>query len=214
MEITATTTKEGRTYHTPDGDFPSITTILGKTGDKTWLRKWRESIGEEEADRIAKEAADRGTKIHEYAEKFFNEESFSLDNEPLDVQEMTKNLLKAAATQVSEVWHQELAIWDKKYRFAGRLDMVGRWNGIPSIIDFKTSKKLKLQENIKDYYLQCTAYAIAFSKLYKQRVTNCVILITVENPAKVQSFEFNAEKYVLPLELRLREYYRNHFQGS
>ena len=59
------TLPEGRTYYTPDGNYPSITTILGKTSNQIWLQKWREKVGEEEAARISKEATDRGTLIHE-----------------------------------------------------------------------------------------------------------------------------------------------------
>ena len=71
--VYAETLPTGRTYFTPDGDFPSITTLLGKTSDnQVWLQKWRERVGEEEANRISKEATDRGTLIHEYAEKYFN----------------------------------------------------------------------------------------------------------------------------------------------
>ena len=28
-ELEATTKKSGRVYHTPDGDYPSVTTVLG-----------------------------------------------------------------------------------------------------------------------------------------------------------------------------------------
>ena len=78
--VYAETLKTGRTYMTPDGDFPSMTTILGKTSDnQVWLQKWRERVGEEEADRISKEATDRGTLVHEYAEKYFNGEDIKPD---------------------------------------------------------------------------------------------------------------------------------------
>ena len=74
--VYAETLKTGRTYMTPDGDFPSMTTILGKTSDnQVWLQKWRERVGEEEADRISKEATDRGTLVHEYAEKYSEKEA-------------------------------------------------------------------------------------------------------------------------------------------
>jgi len=48
-EVDTDTLPSGRTYHTPDGSYPSITTILGKTSDHTWLQKWIERVGEEEA---------------------------------------------------------------------------------------------------------------------------------------------------------------------
>ena len=42
-EVDTDTLPSGRTYHTPDGSYPSITTILGKTSDQTWLQKWKET---------------------------------------------------------------------------------------------------------------------------------------------------------------------------
>ena len=36
-DVKTDTLPTGRTYHTPDGSYPSITTILGKTSDNTKL---------------------------------------------------------------------------------------------------------------------------------------------------------------------------------
>lgn len=36
------TLSSGRTYHTPDGSYPSLTTILGKTSPSlVWLERWK-----------------------------------------------------------------------------------------------------------------------------------------------------------------------------
>ena len=96
-EVDTDTLPSGRTYHTPDGSYPSITTILGKTSDNTWLQKWIERVGEEEARRVSKEATDRGTLVHEYAEKHFNGEDVwqDLSQERLDVRQMSRDLIRA-----------------------------------------------------------------------------------------------------------------------
>ena len=44
-EVETETLKTGRTYYTPDGAYPSITTILGKTADNTWLQRWIDKVG-------------------------------------------------------------------------------------------------------------------------------------------------------------------------
>ena len=74
------TLSSGRTYFTPDGDYPSITTILGKTANNVWLQAWKDKVGEEEAARISKEATDRGTLVHEYAEHYFNNEDINISD--------------------------------------------------------------------------------------------------------------------------------------
>ena len=128
-EVETETLKTGRTYYTPDGAYPSITTILGKTADNTWLQKWIERVGEEEAARVSKEATDRGTLVHEYAERHFNGEDVweDLKQERLDVRQMSRDLIRATERGVEEVWGQEQVLWSNKYRYAGRTDMVGIW---------------------------------------------------------------------------------------
>ena len=74
------TLPSGRTYFTPDGDYPSITTVLGKTANNVWLQAWKDKVGEEEAARISKEATDRGTLVHEYAEHYFNNEDINISD--------------------------------------------------------------------------------------------------------------------------------------
>ena len=139
------TLSSGRTYFTPDGDYSSITTILGKTSNNAWLQAWKDRVGEEEAARVSKEATDRGTLVHEYAEHYFNNENIYTDlaKESSDVIQMTKDLVKITEAGVTEIWGQEQILWSNKYKYAGRCDMVGIWKDKPSIIDFKTSKKTK-----------------------------------------------------------------------
>lgn len=197
-DVKTETLKTGRTYYTPDGAYPSITTVLGKTADNTWLQKWIERVGEEEAARVSKEATDRGTLVHEYAERYFNNEDISdLALQKSDVRQMSQDLIKMAESGIDEVWGQEQVLWSNKYRYAGRTDMVGIWKGKPTIIDFKTSKKKKYVKQITDYFIQCCAYAVAHNELYGTGIRNMAVLITVDS-GEPQIFEHDAVPY-LPL---------------
>ena len=201
QNIKATTLETGRTYHTPAGDFSSITTILGATADKRWMDRWKQSLvkklGSEEAaiaemKSISKYATDRGTKVHEYAERYFNGENIlpelTKDNEYYDIQNMTKSLIKETETYVDEIWAQEIAVYSEKLGSAGRLDMVGIWKGKPTIIDFKTSKKKKYESGIGDYKIQCCFYAECHNEIYKTNIKNYAIIIAVQDLG-VQVFE-------------------------
>ena len=142
--VTAETLPTGRTYFTPDGSYPSITTLLGKTSPSlVWLQKWKEKVGEEEAARISKEATDRGTLVHEYLERYWNEEDIvgDLAKEPAKVRGPANALIRGTSKNVTEVWAQEIPVWSPTLGYAGRVDMIGKWNDVPAIIDFKTSKK-------------------------------------------------------------------------
>ena len=194
------TLSTGRTYFTPDGDYPSITTVLGKTANNPWLQAWKDRVGEEEAARISKEATDRGTLVHEYAEKYFNGEDIFSDlvQETSDVIQMSKDLVKIAETGVEEIWGQEQILWSNKLKYAGRCDMVGIWKGKPSIIDFKTSKKTKYIRQIKDYFIQCCAYAVAHNEMFGTGIRDVVILITVDGKDP-QCFETSADPFLSDL---------------
>lgn len=206
-ETKVETLSTGRTYYTSDGAYPSITTILGKTANNIWLQKWKEKVGEEEAARISKLATDRGELVHAYAERYFNGEDIYSDlaKEAFDVVQMSKDLIKIAEEHITEIWGQEQVLWSNKYRYAGRCDMVGKWKGIPSIIDFKTSKKKKNIKDIKDYFIQCCAYAVAHNELYGTGIKNIVVLITVEGKPP-QAFETSAIPFLPELKVRRNEY--------
>lgn len=166
-------------------------------------------MGEEEANRISKKATDRGTLIHEYAEKFFNKEDIygDLANESRDVIQMTKDLIRCVKKDVTDIWGQELVLWSKDLKFAGRTDMVGKWKGIPAIIDFKTSRKKKYIKHIKDYFIQCTAYAYAHNELYDTEIKKIIIAITVEDN-EPQIFETNALVHIPDLKYRINQFYK------
>jgi len=206
-DVRTDTLPTGRTYHTVDGSFPSITTILGKTANNAWLQAWKDRVGEEEAARVSKEATDRGTWVHEIAEAHFNGEDVlaRLHNAPTDVVQMSKSLIKLVSSGVEDIWGQEQVLWSTKYQYAGRTDMVGIWKGVPSIIDFKTSKKPKNSKAIKDYYLQCCAYAVAHNEMYGTGIKNIVIAITVEGK-EGQLFEKSAIPFLPELKFRRRQF--------
>lgn len=206
-EMTVDTLTTGRTYHTPDGSYPSLTTILGKTANNPWLEQWKQRVGEEEAARVSKEATDRGTLIHTFAERHFNGDSIweDLRTQPMDVRQMSRDLISLVSTGVEKVWGQEQVLWSNKYKYAGRTDMVGIWKGRPAIIDFKTSKKPKQSTQIRDYFIQCCGYAVAHNEMYGTAIRDIVVAITVDGKDP-QLFEKTAPPFLYELQNRRVEY--------
>ncbi len=208
-DIKTETLSTGRTYFTPVGKFPSITTVLGATANNQWLEAWRERVGIEEANRISKEATDRGEAVHSYFERFFNDEDINIellaDKEHFDIIGMTTRLIKAGQKNITKIWAQEIAVWDKLIGCAGRLDCVGEWRGEPAIIDLKTSKKKKYISQIKDYYIQTAFYAEAHNQMFNTNINKLVILITIEN-GTVQAFYGSRIHYIPNLKYRINQY--------
>jgi len=209
--VYAETLPTGRTYITPDGSYPSITTLLGKTSSSLiWLQKWKDNVGEEEAARISKEATDRGTAVHEYLEKYWNGEDILSDlaGEPSNVRLPAKALINGTSRNVTEVYNQEIPVWSPTLKFAGRVDMIGTWNKIPAIIDFKTSKKVKKGKDIKDYFLQASGYAYAHNELFGTNIQKIVIIVAVDGEEEPLIFEQKVPVFIPELKNRISTYYK------
>lgn len=203
-------------YVTPEGEYPSITTILGATSNNTFLDKWRERVGDEEADRISKEATDRGTAVHDYIEKYFLQEdrNFStyftdsgLSEEAVKIKQPARDIIRECERNKFIPYAQEIPLWHPKLKYAGRVDGVGLWNDTLTIVDFKTSKKRKYPSQIKNYYIQATAYAVAHNYLFDTRINNFAIVIGVDE-AEPQCFTGNVAPYIPELKFRVTSFYK------
>lgn len=163
-----------RVYHTPAGDAPSVTTILS-TLPNPELDAWRERVGEEEANRISKEATDIGTLMHDYLEAHLLEKKYIPNPECnpdlyLDTAlQMGKTIQLFGWRRLNQVWCVEIPLHFEDL-YAGRTDLVGVYDRRPSIMDYKTSKYEKPDEHLKKYRLQMAFYALAFEHMFGQRI--------------------------------------------
>ena len=81
---------------------------------------------------------------------------------------------------VGVVYGIEVPLYSHTLRCAGRTDCVAEWDGIPTIIDFKTSKRPKTEEWIQGYFLQATTYAIMMEELTGIAVPKYAIVVAVD----------------------------------
>lgn len=169
-----------RFYQTPEGNlYPSVTTILD-SGNNPFIDEWKARVGEEEARRVTARATNRGTRLHAICENYIKGKSFTLS--PFDKD--TWLTFKPVVDRIEKVVALEAKIYSDKLRVAGTVDCVGIYNGKMSIIDFKTSKRLKSKSNITSYFMQTAAYACAWYELTGEKINQLVILMSVddENP--------------------------------
>jgi genome maintenance exonuclease 1 len=180
-ELESVTQPDGKRYYvTPSGKrLPSVTTVVGAK-KKQAIMEWRNRVGEVEANRVSKLATGRGNRVHLLAEKYLNNEPIHWSKEMPDAVEMFRTLIKSIHN-INNIHYQEQALWSEKIGMAGRVDLIAEWCGVPSVIDFKTSKKIKKKEDIPEYFAQCTAYALMYEELVGTPIDQLVIVMAVEN---------------------------------
>jgi genome maintenance exonuclease 1 len=183
-----TTKQHNRTrlYECPDGKlYPSVTTVLSMLS-KEAIEKWRKKVGKEKADRISYRASQRGTAVHEIIEKYIkNDDSYTTGVLP-NILDNFKSVQKIINTKIDNVVCQEGALYSDHLGLAGRVDCVAEWDGVMSIIDFKTSSKSKKRTWCESYFIQEAAYAIMYEERTGIPVSQLVTLIAVdEKPPQV-----------------------------
>jgi genome maintenance exonuclease 1 len=178
-DLKSQTLSDGKRYYTlPDGtNLPSVTTVLGAM-KKDAIMAWRKRVGDEVANAISKKATSRGTNVHTLCERYLNNDSLG-DIMP-DAKEMF-NDIKPLLDQIDNIHYQEQALWSTKLGLAGRVDCIAEFAGTLSVIDFKTSKKVKSIKDIEDYFWQTSAYALMYEELVGTPIDQVVIIMAIEN---------------------------------
>ena len=180
-DLKSQTFPDGKRYYTlPDGTkLPSVTTVIGAK-KKEAIIKWRQRVGEEVANKISKQATSRGTNLHSICENYLNNDPKYMLGVMPDALEMFKSI-KPLLNRINNIHYQEQALWSVKIGMAGRVDCIGEFDGMLSVIDFKTSKRVKTREDIQDYFAQCTAYAMMYEELIGTPINQLVIIMAVED---------------------------------
>jgi genome maintenance exonuclease 1 len=182
-KLERTTFPDGsRLYKTPSGAaYPSVTSVTGLLNKQTII-EWRKRVGEEEANRISSRAAKRGTAVHKLCEDFLNNEHVSPD--PFD--HHTWVAILPELRKIDQVHCLETPLYSDHLQVAGTVDCIAEYEGRLSVIDFKTSKRIKTRDEIGNYFMQCSAYAVAFEERTGVPVDRLVIIMAIDDePTKV-----------------------------
>jgi len=177
----------GSRHYSIDGSrLPSVTSILSATKseeDKASIAAWQKRVGYKEAERIKNDAANRGSSMHSFLEKYLlGQLNMDLLEENNQAKKMAEEIIdKGIKNKLSEIWGVEATLYYPN-KYAGTTDCIGIYEGKETIIDFKQSNKPKKEEYIEDYFLQLGAYSLAHNAVYNSRIAQGVILLcTVDN---------------------------------
>lgn len=183
--------ENGRRYLCEGQYYPSVTTVTGWE-KRTFFAQWRKN-NQAESRRVTK----RGTSLHSVIESY-------LLNQELNTREMLPDILalflqiKTTINRIDNIHGLEAPLFSKNLGLAGRVDCVAEFDNKLSIIDFKGSTKAKREEDIDNYFMQTTAYAIMWQERFQIPIKNICIIISCET-GDVQVFERNPVNYVRKL---------------
>jgi hypothetical protein len=158
-----------RIYSTPDGYFPSVSTVVGWEKQKQYA-EWRKKNSKE-----SQRVCDRGTLLHSKIESYLLNEDVEINPD-----DELFNLIKKEVDKINNVRAIEQPLWGKITSLAGRVDCIAEYNGDLSVIDFKASTFPKKKADIDNYFCQATAYSLLWQEKTGEPVNNIVILIANE----------------------------------
>lgn len=195
-----------RFYKTPEGNlYPSVTSILSILSKES-IDEWKSTVGEEEAFKVSRRASIRGTILHEHCEDWLNNKAV----EPSMFHKEIWDSMLPSVKNINDIMGLEIMMWSDKLKMAGTADVIGNYEGKLSIIDFKTSGKLKDKKDISSYFLQSAIYSLMFWERTGILVKDIVIIIAVDNESEPQIFKEKVMDW-LPEAVEVRKEYQKLF---
>jgi hypothetical protein len=188
-----------RYYVLPDKNVvPSVTTLLGHY-EKAGLQRWKNKVGLEEAEKISSEARFRGEMFHTHVEDYLNGSRIAIQNPKLieAIPELDK---------IDNIHYLETCLYSRGLALAGRCDLIEEYDGVLSVIDFKTSRKLKEEKWIQHYFEQGTAYSIMYEELVGKPIDQVVIIISSDAITVPQVFARPKREYIDSLNRKIDDF--------
>jgi genome maintenance exonuclease 1 len=185
----------GSQYYVNDkGDrLPSVTTILNATkpqAERDRLFNWRQRVGTDEANKISGTASRRGTQTHKQIQRYLQ----GLDSPCPENSRPYWESIEPVLQDIDTVRLIEGSVFHYDMSYAGVVDCVASYKGIPCVCEWKTADKPKGSiERLYEYPLQLTAYLGAVNQYYQDygvKVDHGLLVVAIpETPAEVFLFE-------------------------
>ena len=210
FDLESETTSSGRVYKVPGGKlYPSITTVLSAYNKKA-IYEWRQRVGEEEANRVSRQASGRGTRMHNAVEKYLLNEMSTMKLQGMmpDAKELFIQIRPLLDECVGTIYGIEQPLYSDRLMVAGRCDCIGEWQGKLAIIDWKTAKKHKQKDSIKNYFMQASAYAEMFHER-TGRIIDDLVIVIANDEGIPQVFNEKRKDYLEELQLYLDKHHGN-----
>jgi genome maintenance exonuclease 1 len=187
---------DGVRYYNIGGEnkkLVSITSVISHYS-KEKFAKWRQRVGEEEANRITKRATNRGTDTHTLIEQYLR--NMDLVSDILPISEMLFQISRPVLDRINNIHTLEGSLYSEILGVAGTVDCIAEFDGELAVVDFKTSAKPKPREWIEGYFVQTMFYGMALYEMTGIPIKKLVIIMTCENGECVVYEERDLKKYM------------------
>ena len=142
--------------NTLDKQYASVTTIISKFEDKSFLKQWRKQVGEEEANKVMVQSSSLGTRVHKANELFFTDrERYQEYVSSIETEVYTRHLCYLPILeQVTILGHNDIPLLEQKLICEVKVDneMYG-FGGTPDLVSVITRERAK-QLFFKNHYLK------------------------------------------------------------
>ena len=178
-------------------NVPSVTSILRKT---------KTSQHNLVHQKFNTDSIEIGNLMHKYLDYYVSKETkFIDDSVNYNVAKKLANLvIDNFIDKIDEVWGTEASVLYKN-EYAGTIDLIGIIDGKPTIVDYKSSYRMKTDDEMEEYFLQLAGYAKAHDWQFKTKIESIIVFLAIRNgDYKKTSISLDElEKYKLKWSLRL-----------
>ncbi|MGF1499737.1 MAG: PD-(D/E)XK nuclease family protein [Elainellaceae cyanobacterium] len=192
--------------------LPSVTTILNATKPREAreaLAKWRQRVGPAAAQKISGNASRRGSQTHRQLRRYLLGE----DQPCPEAAQPYWQSLQPVLSHIQAVRLVESTVFHYDVGYAGKVDCVASYRGIPCVLDWKTSDRPKGSiDRLYDAPLQLAAYCGAVNHTYEThgiKLSQAAIVVAVPQQ-EAEVFELSSDlmaQYWQQWLQRVREYY-------
>ena len=178
--------------------LPAVPTILKATQPIEFvytLSNWRNKVGDAEANQIALTSRLRGELLHQWIKEYLQGFSPTASSFIQPYCDSIQSVLE----KLSDVQLVETIVPNYVEGYAGKVDLVARYEGVPCTIELMTAEEPKMRVGkLYDKPLQLVAYGGAINRCYGENLFGTKVsngLIVVALPGEdAETFTFNREE--------------------
>lgn len=209
-------TEEGETrYYIIDEDtkFPSMTSILSLLDDGG-VDAWRKRVGEEEAEKVVKEAVARGNNLHDLSERYLLNTLERKD--VVGPGSVLFNRTRPHLNELGPIIAIEAALYSRVRRYAGRVDCIAFHGTDLCIVDHKNSRRAidlskdYARKKLVSYIFQLFGYSVAFKEMFPQfpKATHGILMVGNFTEMNATKFKIKfTEELAYEFDLLIAAYY-------